>query len=498
MAEEKTLKPKVIEEIAFPGLAQTSTSTGSNDTKETLSPSETPSLGLPTLNIATGLKSTSFDTETRMILGSFNFAQYGAIQIGRYVSGVSGDIKISPNGIIGRNSAGATTFSLNGLTGVLAISGYIQVGGAGADVNAGSTTIAPGKILISGSTTLANWASGGDATLIDGGKIYTGSITADKITAGQLVVGTNVGLGTAQTAGNVTTIIGNTVTTGYVNALGITANYVVANIAISSPSITGGDIYIGDSNNKVFMMASSGIGVLGFWGGGGLRGLLRGTTSATGGVHLVDGDFLLSNNRSFFITSSTAGGSEYAGIGVTSSNQFWLTLGTANTFYMKNNAQNDNYFTVSNDRAYHKNEFKANTFTSNSGDLNLNPNSGKVKCGSNLDLNEKNLDGGQTLWAYNFSNRSDSSLKKNVVTHTGNLDKIMQLRPVDYLLKDPTKAKKGNRRFIGLIAQELETVLPELVIEDENGSKGINYNELIPVLVGAIQELEKHIIATKG
>jgi hypothetical protein len=49
-------------------------------------------------------------------------------------------------------------------------------------VNAGSTLIQPGRVAISGSTTLEHWRHPSDTTLIDGGKIYAGSITANKIT----------------------------------------------------------------------------------------------------------------------------------------------------------------------------------------------------------------------------------------------------------------------------------------------------------------------------
>ena len=80
----------------------------------------------------------------------------------------------------------------------LVASGYISVGGAAADVNAGATTIS-------------------------GGKITTNTIAANAIITGQLIVGTNVGLGTAQNAAGVTTIIGDTVTTSYLNAKNITA-----------------------------------------------------------------------------------------------------------------------------------------------------------------------------------------------------------------------------------------------------------------------------------
>jgi hypothetical protein len=51
-------------------------------------------------------------------------------------------------------------------------------------INAKSTLIDPGKILISGATTLSDWRHGTDATKIDGGDVYANSITANKISLG--------------------------------------------------------------------------------------------------------------------------------------------------------------------------------------------------------------------------------------------------------------------------------------------------------------------------
>jgi hypothetical protein len=51
-------------------------------------------------------------------------------------------------------------------------------------INAGATTIDPGKILISGSTTLANWRNGSDATKIEGGSLATNTVSANKLQIG--------------------------------------------------------------------------------------------------------------------------------------------------------------------------------------------------------------------------------------------------------------------------------------------------------------------------
>ena len=43
---------------------------------------------------------------------------------------------------------------------------------------------------------------------------------------------------------------------------------------------------------------------------------------------------------------------------------------------------------------------------------------------------------------------------------------------------------------IGLIAQEVEELFPELVITDEDGIKSVDYSKMVPVLVEAIKELK--------
>lgn len=54
----------------------------------------------------------------------------------------------------------------------------------GSQVNAGTTLITPGKIQISGSTTLSDWRNGGDTTKIEGGSIAANTVTANKLSIG--------------------------------------------------------------------------------------------------------------------------------------------------------------------------------------------------------------------------------------------------------------------------------------------------------------------------
>lgn len=86
------------------------------------------------------------------------------------------------------------------------------------------------------------------------------------------------------------------------------------------------------------------------------------------------------------------------------------------------------------------------------------------------------------LTATTVNSSSDENLKKNIHTIENALDKINQLRGVNFTWKDT------DEKSAGVIAQELQKVFPELVSENENGLS-INYNGLIGVLIEAVKEL---------
>ena len=99
----------------------------------------------------------------------------------------------------------------------------------------------------------------------------------------------------------------------------------------------------------------------------------------------------------------------------------------------------------------------------------------------------------------NFS--SDVRKKENITTINNALSKVAQLRGVEFKWKE----KYGNKEDMGLIAQEVETVLPRLVTdspdpegaekENEDGTpmKMLNYNGLFSVMVEAIKELKTKV-----
>jgi len=87
--------------------------------------------------------------------------------------------------------------------------------------------------------------------------------------------------------------------------------------------------------------------------------------------------------------------------------------------------------------------------------------------------------------AVNFNSTSDINLKENIHTVGNALEITEQLRGVSF------DWKETGRSSYGVIAQELEAVLPELVKQGE--VKSVNYNGIIGVLIEAIKELKKEV-----
>ena len=123
-----------------------------------------------------------------------------------------------------------------------------------------------------------------------------------------------------------------------------------------------------------------------------------------------------------------------------------------------------------------------------------------------------------TLTSYSLVTPSDIRLKENVVQLSSEeescgetLASVMDMNIVKYNYTDrpsmdsdtaqvkakiPNAAKK--QLHYGLIAQELQEIYPDLVIEGQDGYLGVNYVELVPILIRSIQELKQEIDDVKG
>lgn len=99
----------------------------------------------------------------------------------------------------------------------------------------------------------------------------------------------------------------------------------------------------------------------------------------------------------------------------------------------------------------------------------------------------------QDIQVRNVYNNSDSRAKTNIAKLNNATQTILRLNPKTYSYVSNQKNFKSTNREIGFLAQEVEAVLPEVVMTDDEGNKLINYTALIPILTSSIQELNAKI-----
>ena len=105
-----------------------------------------------------------------------------------------------------------------------------------------------------------------------------------------------------------------------------------------------------------------------------------------------------------------------------------------------------------------------------------------------------------------FYSFSDERLKDDIISLDDNssLNKVLNLNPVEFKWKD---GERKGQKSIGLIAQEVEKIVPEVVREQKRIAdndeafemfKSLDYEHLVPLLVGAIKELKSEIEELKS
>ena len=109
---------------------------------------------------------------------------------------------------------------------------------------------------------------------------------------------------------------------------------------------------------------------------------------------------------------------------------------------------------------------------------------GRITC--NEVIVSTNVSAGGVISAVDFNSTSDERLKTNVRPIDG-LASVNKIKPVQF------DWIKGGETSYGAMAQEVEKVFPELVVQREDGYKGVNYIPMIAMLIKAVQELEEQV-----
>lgn len=145
--DEKVYTPEVTQDTPFPN----------DPTQLTGLPSGTPAAGTynPTVSkdkpfltrkVAYELLSSALNTRSKKVLQEFDLVQQGGFQVGKYEEGVSGDLRITPNGITARDMAGLITFVLDALTGDAIFRGEVQ----GGSFISGLVVVGDNSVIIDG------------------------------------------------------------------------------------------------------------------------------------------------------------------------------------------------------------------------------------------------------------------------------------------------------------------------------------------------------------
>ena len=146
------------------------------------------------------------------------------------------------------------------------------------------------------------------------------------------------------------------------------------------------------------------------------------------------------------------------------------TLTGANLIYLGNNSNSNNFGNIQVGAS------NGNVIDTSSGDLTIDSASGVTRVDDNL------------IVTGDINVNSDARLKANIISLGFTLGKLLQVDGKTYTFKED----KNHNSKIGLLAQDIEKVFPELVTET-NGIKSVNYQGLIPVLINALKEQDEKI-----
>jgi hypothetical protein len=203
----------------------------------------------------------------------------------------------------------------------------------------------------------------------------------------------------------------------------------------------------------------------------GLQGVLDSKLPLSGGT--ITGQLNIQSGAPTIYLNDTGGGNFYIHV-------------DGSVFYLLNNAFNPTGFSVG--QGGNLGCSSIGTGPISCGNINCGVISsssigtGTINCGT---INSS----GTISAAGNITALSDARLKENVVTIDSALDKVSQMRGVYYNRID----EETKTRNIGVIAQEIEAVLPEVVHTREDDTKSVAYGNIVGILIEAIKELNEEV-----
>ena len=421
---------------------------------------------------------------TTLATADINAGEIDVTRIGTGNLNVSGIATIASVSIVG---AALSTLTVSGtsILGVTSIS-QLNVSGIGTIATLNSTSGTITNITGTAGTITNLNSTSGTITNITG---TAGTITNLNSTSANLtnISGTNLNYSGISTLGNVRISSGIvTATSGIVTYFGDGSNLTgtAGNPTLQTVLNTGNTSTIGMSisgvttlttlnstSGTITNLTGTNINVSGiitasafFGNGSGLTGVGIGSTGSINTVGIITASAFFGN------------GSGLTGVGIGSTGSVNTTgIITASAFFGNGSGLTGAGSTVFNDTTTNQEFFPlftditTGTITASgisTSKLTYNPSSGEVT-------------------AVDFNSTSDFNLKTNIHTVDNALEIVDNLRGVSF------EWKENGKKSYGVIAQELEKVLPELVKGDD--PKTVSYSGIIGVLIESIKELKKEI-----
>jgi len=127
------------------------------------------------------------------------------------------------------------------------------------------------------------------------------------------------------------------------------------------------------------------------------------------------------------------------------------------------------------------NDFVIRDVTNSQDMLEISNASGRIDVGTNGD--------GSFIRANAFTLYSDRRLKAQISPIEKAIESLSKISGYTYYFKNDPK----KRIEFGVMAQEIKTIIPNAVHEDEKGIKSVDYNRIIPLLIEAVKEQQKEI-----